>query len=290
VEIREPAWAVGARRYVMSATMERIAVGDAELEVDDQGSGEPVILIHGSGPADSFLPVAIEPAVRDHYRVVRYHRRGSAGSSPVHGPIAIARQAADCRALLGALGLTKAHVVGHSYGAAVALQLALDAPEAVRTLALFELAIPSVPSGQEFTDAAAPIIEQYMSGDRVGAAHGFLALVDGPDWREEISRTVPGGPAQAEKDVATLFECELPSILEWRFGPEEATRIQQPVLYLLGTESHVMLAESEALLGTWLPRMEHDILPGANHLMQMRHPAEAAARMVAFLERHPVSG
>jgi pimeloyl-ACP methyl ester carboxylesterase len=275
----------------MGATMERIAVGDAELEFDDQGSGEPVIFIHGSGPADSFLPVAVEPAVRDDYRVIRYHRRGSAGSSPVRGPVAITRQAADCCALLGALGIAKAHVVGHSYGGAVALQLALDSPQVVQTLALFELAMAlSVPSGQQLADAIGPLIQQYMSGDRVGAAHGFLALVDGPDWREEIGRTVPGGPEQAEKDVATIFECEIPSVLEWRFGPEEAAKIQQPVLYLLGSESPPVFAESQALLGSWLPRMEQDLLPGANHLMQMRHPAEAAARLVAFLNRHPLAG
>ena len=60
----------------MSATMETVSIEGAELEFDDQGSGEPVVLIHGSGPADSFLPLALEPPLRDHYRVVRYHRRG----------------------------------------------------------------------------------------------------------------------------------------------------------------------------------------------------------------------
>jgi pimeloyl-ACP methyl ester carboxylesterase len=274
----------------MGATMERIAVGDAELEFDDQGSGDPVILIHGAGPADSFLPVAVEPAVRDDYRVIRYHRRGSGGSSPVQGPVAVTRQAADCRALLGALGIAKAHVVGHSYGGMIALQLALDAPETVQSLALFEGAILPVPSAEQFFDAFGPLVEQYMSGDRVGAGNGFLALMAGPDWREEVSRTVPGGPEQAEKDVATFFECELPSIPEWRFGPEEAAKIQQPVLYLRGSESGPVFAESQALLGSWLPRMEQDVLPGANHLMQMRHPAEAAARLVAFLKRHPLAG
>jgi pimeloyl-ACP methyl ester carboxylesterase len=274
----------------MGATMERIAVGDAELEFDEQGSGDPVIFIHGSGPADSWLPVAAEPAVRDDYHVIRYHRRGSAGSSPVQGPVAVKHQAADCRALLDALGIPKAHVVGHSYGGAIALQLALDAPEAVQTLALFELAMLSVPSGQQLADAVAPLIEQYMAGDRVGAGHGFLALVNGPNWQEEIRRTVPGGPQQAENDVATLFECEIPSAVEWRFGPEEAAKIQQPVLYLLGSQSPAVFAESQALLGSWLPRMEQDRLPGANHLMQMRHPAAAAARLVAFLKRHPLAG
>jgi pimeloyl-ACP methyl ester carboxylesterase len=93
----------------MGARMERMSVDDAELEFDVQGSGQPVVFVHGSGPADSFLPLAIEPPVRDRYRVIRYHRRGSAGSSPVHGTVAITWHAADCRALLGSLGITKAH-------------------------------------------------------------------------------------------------------------------------------------------------------------------------------------
>jgi len=192
-------------------------------------------------------------------------------------------------ALLGALGISKAHVVGHSYGAQIALQLGLDASEVVHTLALFELAIYSVPSMQQVADAFGPIAEQYMSGDRLGAGRAWLALVDGPDWREEIGRTVPSGPEQAEKDITTAFECDLPASVEWHFGPEEAAQIHQPVLYLLGTESPPLFAESQELLGSWLARIEADVLPGANHLMQMRHPTEAAARLVAFLKRHPLA-
>src|SRR3954452_19620561 len=118
----------------MGATMQRMSVDDAELEFDDNGSGERVLFIHGSGPADSFLPVAIEPTVRDHYRVIRYHRRGWAGSSPVQGHVTVARHAADCRALLDTLNIAKAHVVGHSYGTCIALQLAYETPEVVHTV------------------------------------------------------------------------------------------------------------------------------------------------------------
>jgi pimeloyl-ACP methyl ester carboxylesterase len=159
----------------------------------------------------------------------------------------------------------------------------------VHTLALFELAMASnVPSGQKLADALAPLVEQYMAGDSVGAGDAFLALVDGPDWRE-IGPTVPGGVEQAEKDVATLFEREIPSALEWRFGPDEAAKIHPPVLYLLGSESPPVFAESRDLLRSWLPRMEDDLLPGANHLLHMRDPAEAAVRLVDFLTRHPLA-
>ena len=273
----------------MDATMETVSIDGAELEFDDQGSGEPVVFIHGAGPADSFLPLAIEPPLRDHYRVIRYHRRGSAGSSGVHGPVAVTRHAADCRALLGALGISKAHVVGHSYGGYVALQLAADAPEVVHTLGLFEAGLLTVPSAEQLGVAFDPLLEQYAAGDRVGAAHAFLALVDGPDWRAEIGRTVPGGVEQTERDAATLFESELPSMPEWRFGPNDAARITQPVLYLLGSESGPIFAESRDLLRSWLAQMEDDVLPGANHLLHMRCPAEAAAILVRFLNRHRMS-
>ena len=89
----------------------------------------------------------------------------------------VSAHASECRALLAGLSVEKAHVVGHSYGAAVALQLAVDAPEAVVTLALFEPTFLAVPSAPQFFEAAGPIIERYNSGDRMGAVHAFFALV-----------------------------------------------------------------------------------------------------------------
>ncbi len=273
----------------MGATMERISVNGVELEFDWAGSGEAVVLIHGGGVADSFLPLAVEPALRDHYHVIRYRRRGHAGSTPIDGPVSIAEHAHDCLALLGALDVDQAHVVGHSYGACVALQLAVDAPRAVSSLALFEPLLLAVPSAPQFVEAAGPIVEKYMAGDRMGAVDGFLSLVDGPDWRAEVSRTVPGGPEQAEKDAATGFESELPSLLEWRFGAEEAAKIKQPVFFLSGAESLPVFVECRDLFHSWWPRTEDDVMPGANHLLHIRHPADAAARLAAFLKRHAIA-
>ena len=51
------------------------------LEYEPHGEGEPVLLIHGSHVADSFLPLTREVVLADRYRLIRYHRRGFAGSS-----------------------------------------------------------------------------------------------------------------------------------------------------------------------------------------------------------------
>ena len=65
------------------------------------------------------LPFLFEPALVDRYRLIRYHRRGQAGSTR-------ADNAADAASLLDHLSVRRAHVAGHSTGAAIALQLVLD--------------------------------------------------------------------------------------------------------------------------------------------------------------------
>lgn len=121
--------------------MERVAVDGVTLAYEVAGSGEPAILIHGALFADSFRPLLNELALADRYRIILYHRRGYGNSSHGNGPISFARQAADCRAVLCHLGIERAHVVGESLGGCIALQLALDAPDAAHTLALLEPAL-----------------------------------------------------------------------------------------------------------------------------------------------------
>ena len=112
----------------MSANLKRASVRGGELEYEVRGEGEPVLLIHGSHIAGAFLPFMADPALAN-YRQIRYHRRGFAGSTACEGSFSIAQQAADARALLRHMGLRRAHIVGHSYGGAIAFQLALDASD-----------------------------------------------------------------------------------------------------------------------------------------------------------------
>src|ERR1700730_17078034 len=69
------------------------------LEYETQGVGEPVALIHLSLYADSFAPLMDQPALAG-YQLLRYHRRGYAGSSRTAGPVTITDQAADLARLL----------------------------------------------------------------------------------------------------------------------------------------------------------------------------------------------
>jgi pimeloyl-ACP methyl ester carboxylesterase len=97
-----------------------------------------VVFIHGAFIADTFRPLLAEPSLAGRYRLILYYRRGYVGSRRASSPVSVARQVADCRALLHFLGVQRAHVVGHTYGGIVALQLALDTPGVAHSLALLE--------------------------------------------------------------------------------------------------------------------------------------------------------
>src|SRR4029079_3823167 len=89
-------------------------------------------------------PLLAEPSLTSRYAVTHYHRRGFLGSSPHRGPFTVAKQAADALAVVNHGAGGRAHVAGHSYGGVTALQLALDAPDSVHSLALLQppLAVP----------------------------------------------------------------------------------------------------------------------------------------------------
>jgi pimeloyl-ACP methyl ester carboxylesterase len=153
-----------------------------------------------------------EPALTDRYRVLSYHRVGCAGSSRISGPVSLAQQAAHCRALMRHLGIERAHVVGHSSSANIALQLALDAPEAVHSLAPLEPALYSVPSAQTSRVFVGTAVQLYRSGDKAGAVDTFLRGTCGPGYRTVLDQALPGAFDQHVTDADTFFGQELPAL------------------------------------------------------------------------------
>ncbi|MDQ3861897.1 MAG: alpha/beta fold hydrolase, partial [Actinomycetota bacterium] len=266
--------------------MERARINGAELEYEIRGEGEPVLLIHGSHVARSFVPLMDQPALTGEYKLIRYHRRGFLGSTSPEGPFSIKDQAEDARALLEYLDLWPAHVVGHSYGGAIGLQLAHDAPEYVHSLALLEAAIPSVRRGRVLREMIALAGRLYQEGDWEAAEDFFLGT---PRERAVIERNVPGGLEQALADMDTFFDVEAPAHEEWRFGAEEGSKIKQPALYMLGAESSPLYVEILDAIREWMPQTEAVILPDASHLLHIQEPGGAAVLLRNFFARHPLA-
>jgi len=269
--------------------MLRVPVEDAHLAYEINGDGEPVVLIHAGVSAYWFKNLLAEPALANAYRLIRYHRVGYAGSDRIDGPVSIRQQASHCRALMRELAIPRAHVVGHSSSAAIALQLAIEHPDAVQSLALLETALLTVPSGP----FAGQAMQAYHAGDRAAAVDIWMRGVCGPDYRTIMDRVVPGAIDQAVADADAFFGQELPAVREWSFGPAEAASVTQPVLLVLGERSdevNATFAERHALLRAWLPHAEPFVLPGANHLLHVQNPAGMAGRLASFFGRHPISG
>ena len=225
----------------------------------------------------------VEDPVLDGFQRIRYHRRGVGGSScPPEGPTALTVHADDAVGLLEHLELDRAHVVGHSSGGSIALEIASRDPTRVSSLVLLEPGLLMVPSGAAFVDLVTPLVGRYEGGDAEVAVHGFLALVGDRDWRGAIERTVPGGIAQAVTDAATFFVSELPAVSHWNFGPDRARGIRCPVLSVLGSKTSPLFVEGDELLHEWFPQCHDADIPGASHLLQMETPGPVAAAIAAF--------
>ncbi len=136
--------------------MTLVRAGDGDLEVLDEGVGEPVLLIQTALLADELLPLAREVRMLSDYRTIAYHRRGYARSDPVTSLGSVSQDASHCRALLSALRLKRVHVVNLSYSSTIALQLAVDAPGVVQTLTLLEPPPVAVPAAEQFRAAKRP--------------------------------------------------------------------------------------------------------------------------------------
>jgi pimeloyl-ACP methyl ester carboxylesterase len=272
--------------------MEKATLNGMEMEYVTEGSGEPVLLI-GTGPiADGFMPFFSQEALADCYRLTRYRQRGQGGSPHGLGPVSFAEHAADAAALLGHLGVRRAHVAGHSTGATIALQLAVDRPELVHSLVLLEPPLTGVPSAGAFFEKAGPALAAYGSGDRDGAVAKFLSVVSSLDWdtcRTVIERRVPGGVAQAVKDADTFFGSYLPALNAWRFGATQAAAISQPVLSVVGSETERWFADGHELLHSWLPQLEDCTIGGVAHLLHMHRPEPVAHGVAEFFARHPMA-
>jgi pimeloyl-ACP methyl ester carboxylesterase len=103
---------------------------------------------------------------------------------------------------------------------------------------------------------------------------------DGP--RRRISKV--------ERDTATFIETDMPALLSWRFGPGAARRLDQPTLYVGGSESGPWWDEVHALIRDWLPQTEDVIIDGADHSLATTHPEQIAEPIAAFLGKHPIGG
>ncbi|MFW6867698.1 alpha/beta fold hydrolase [Nocardioides sp. CPCC 206347] len=246
----------------------------------DLGAGDAVLFIQTGLGADELLPLASEPALAGRRRVLP-RRRGYTGDGP-DLPGTIARDAADCVALLDSLHLPAVDVVGYSYSAAVALELALLAPTAVRSTTLIEPPPLITSHRDEFVGVCVDLMSLCAEQGPSAALEAFWDRTTTPDWWSALEPHVPDARAQMRRDARTFFEQDLPALLGWTFTAEDARRISSPVLHVGAGDSGPWWAQVRTTVLGWFPGATDVVVPGADHGLVVTHPAEVSAALIDF--------
>lgn len=160
------------------------------LAAEEDGSGPPIVLVHGLTATRRYVVHGSRTLVREGYRVIGYDARGHGESDPAPSGsgYSFAELASDLAALLDdRLGPDRCVLAGHSMGAHTLARLTLDQPERVAAI----VAIGPVFTGAETSARSLAGWDALANGLEQGGVEGFVAAYDhnlDPDWRETLLR------------------------------------------------------------------------------------------------------
>jgi len=181
----------------------------------------------------------------------------------------------------------RADVIGHSYGATVALRLAMDRPELVRSLTLIEPPLFPLAEGRPghaaYMAAMAGFGDALAAGERARAAQIFNDAVNPdalwPDLAERVRDRLAAHIHLVGDEAAVPMEDAAGLGAPGRL---EALRV--PVLLVEGSTTPPVFREVQATLAARLPKARRTVVIGAGHMAPLTHPENVAAEIAAFLK------
>lgn len=257
-----------------------VATG-ARLWTVTKGSGPTVVLIHGNFSSLDVWAEQIAPMAK-RFTVVAYDVRGFGRSPLVAGRHS---DRADLRALLEALGIERAHLVGLSMGCGIALGCALEYASSVKSLVI-------TPGGMSEEEEPAWMTAGWQALEAAIAASDYIGareLIMGFPPMQSMARY-----PSAKKRMEAIFDAhqwaeswEKWSDYDWlRPGAmDRLSEVSAPTLVVQGDlEDAAFLAEGERLADQ-APHVERVIIPGVGHQLNMERHAEYNEVVTAFIER-----
>jgi pimeloyl-ACP methyl ester carboxylesterase len=251
---------------------------------------EPMICLHCSGSSgrqwDPYLS-----ALREHHRVLAPDLLGatSPGLWPVGAPVSLDDEA---RALAPLLAAAPAHLVGHSYGGAVALQMALRWPERVRSLTLYEpvrfsLLLRDAEAdnraiGQAVVAVGRRIGLEVLSGALDAAGARFVDYWSGAGAWQQLGPARQQAIAQRMPKVRAEFE----ALFADAVPPAAWRELRMPVRLIGGTHSPLAARRVLDLLAQQLPAAQRVTLDGIGHMGPVQAPRRVLDAMTGAERPH----
>lgn len=245
-----------------------------------QGTGPPLVLVHGSGVANPVAWPAFAMLAK-HFTLYAMDRRGrrKSGDAPAY---AVEREFEDVAVVADAVAATAgepAALLGHSYGGLCALEATLLTGN-VRKLILYEAAI--YPPGtriyrEGFIDRLLALLD---AGHRDRVVTEFYGTEISPEEIEQLKAS----PAWPERMAAAhTLPREMQTEASYRFDPERFKALQIPTLLLVGGNSARRHKDSAEMIHQALPRSRIAVLPGQQHVAMYADPELFAREVVTFL-------
>jgi len=246
--------------------MPRVAGGAGEIAYEEVGSGPPLLFISGTSFDRSAWGGQVAHFMGS-YRCVTFDNRDVGESAFAADPYTPRDMVADALAVMDALGVEQAHVIGHSLGGAVAQELVLAVPARVRSLVL----VDSWARNDDYTGALfrtwqrvrtrCTTREFLESATLFAFGHTFLNTI-GLDTLVAMSEAAPH--PQDPQGFARQVEADLAHDTGDRLG-----RIACPTLVVAGEEDTIFFREHHDMLATGIAGARLVVFPTAGHMPQV---------------------
>jgi len=255
----------------------RLAVPGGELAYDVAGQGDAVVFLHGAF-MDRRSWDAQVPAFAKQYRVIRYDIRPFGESTRPEKAYIVPD---DLVRLLDHLKVTRAHLVGHSFGGGVAIDFALLHPERVASLVLVGAAPNGYVGPEDERKAAGAIFAAVKNGDD--------AILDA--WLKHPMWSAAQKRPEVMKALAATTRPSL-GVFRMTFAPyvplkppaiERLGEVKAPTLVVVGDQDTPGNRQSSELLAKQIPGAKLRVVAGADHALPLGWPGDFNAEVLGFI-------
>jgi pimeloyl-ACP methyl ester carboxylesterase len=256
------------------------------LNYEISGEGDPLVLIMGTSGSIPLWGEVI-PRLAEQYRVIAFDNRGLGGSERGKGTISVASMAEDVSALLHALDVPRAHVMGWSLGSAVVQELALAHPEQVAGAIMY--ATWGRCDGFQrsiFTALRLPYAIRDMDAALATAGLAFSPqLLDHPDFQEMLAPMLPAFPQTEEQMQVTTEQWDADLAHDTL---DRLAEITAPTLVIVGEQDLLTPPRQSRAVAEAVPGARFELVtgPGSSHGLHIERPDDLVRIVTGFLADH----